>query len=410
MANNSEQLRLAEPVVAALKGALPGVAERTVAAINAEVPAYGGAALDSEMALNIEGAVEMALGAFLTLAADAQGADPATPLAPAVEAAYALGRGEARNGRPIHALLAAYRVGARVAWQDLSQEMVQRRVPAATIAEFAALVFAYIDQLSGSSIAGHTDELATTGRVRARYLERLGLALLQGNSSDDLLHRAERADWTPPATLTAVVLPSAQLRPTLQLLDHRTLTVTSDVVPDAPDDSAVLLVPDVERSRTALLGALHGRAAVAGPTRPWTEAHQSYQRARRAIDLLPAAGDEPVDTDAHLGTLVLGADTDTLHDLQTRTLAPFAELRPGTAERLTETLRSWLLHQGRRDAVAADLHVHPQTVRYRMSQVRDLLGDRLTNPDMLLELVVALAVPTPTSDSPGARREVPAIC
>lgn len=387
-------------MVAALKAALPAVAERTVAAINAEVPAYGGAALDSELAVNIEGAVEMALGAFLRLATDGQGADPATPLAPAVEAAYALGRGEARNGRPIHALLAAYRVGARVAWQDLSREMVRRRVPAATVAQFAALVFAYIDQLSGSSIAGHTDELSTTGRVRARYLERLGQALLQGAASADLLDRAERADWPPPDTLTAVVLPASQLRPTLQLLDHRTLTVTSDVVPGAPDDTAVLLVPDVQPSRTALLDTLHGRAAVAGPTRPWIEAHQSYQRARRAIDLLPAAGDEPVDTDNHLVTLVIGADTDALRDLRARALAPLARLRPATAQRLTETLRSWLLHQGRRDDVAADLHVHPQTVRYRMSQVRDLLGDGLTEPHALLELVVALAIPTPEPDKP----------
>jgi hypothetical protein len=267
---------------------------------------------------------------------------------------------------------------------------VKRRVPAATVARFAELVFEYIDQLSASSVAGHSDELATTGRVRARYLERLGQALVEGAPSDELLDRAERADWPPPATLTAVVLPAAQLRPTLQLLDHRTLAVTGDVAPGAPDGTGVLLVPDVPSRRTALLSALRGRAALAGPTRPWTEAHLSYERARRAVDLLPAAGDEPVDTDAHLVALVIGADRDALHDLRTHALAPLADLRPVTAERLAETLRSWLLHQGRREAVATDLRVHPQTVRYRMSQLRDLLGDRLTDPHAVLELVVAL--------------------
>ncbi len=75
-------------------------------------------------------------------------------------------------------------------------------------------------------------------------------------------------------------------------------------------------------------------------------------------------------------------------------------LRPATRERLEETLRSWLLHQGRRDAVAAELHVHAQTVRYRMGQLRELFGDTLDDPSVVLDLVVALAAPAagePTS-------------
>ena len=82
-------------------------------------------------------------------------------------------------------------------------------------------------------------------------------------------------------------------------------------------------------------------------------------------------------------------------------MAPLEAVRDSTAERLVETLRSWLLHQGQRDAVAADLHVHPQTVRYRMGQIRELYGERLNDPRMILELTVALGA-TPTTE-PGAR-------
>ena len=57
----------------------------------------------------------------------------------------------------------------------------------------------------------------------------------------------------------------------------------------------------------------------------------------------------------------------------------------------TETLRAWLLHQGRRDDVAARLFVHPQTVRYRMGQLRELYGDRLEDPATVLDLTLALA-------------------
>ena len=56
-----------------------------------------------------------------------------------------------------------------------------------------------------------------------------------------------------------------------------------------------------------------------------------------------------------------------LADLRRRALEPLSELRPSAAARLEQTLRSWLLHGGRRDDVAAELTVHPQTVRYRMT-------------------------------------------
>ena len=389
-------LALDPEVVATLGTHLQRVAERTVEAITAEVPGYAGA-LTGEMRDNIELAVQMALGAFLRLAEQAQDADPSTPLQPAIEGAYALGRGEARSGRAMDALLGAYRVGARVSWRELSGAVVGMGLPAATVARFAELVFAYIDQLSAASVAGHTDELATTGRVRQRYLERLGQDLLSGASSDVLGASAERADWTPPETLTAVVLPTVRVRGAVAVLDPRTLVVSGDLVSlEGGESRSVLLVPGTDgRSRVQLLRLLRGRPAVVGPSRPWTAVASSYRRAVRAAPLV--RGEEVVDTDERLADLVLGADPEALADLRARVLAPLAAVKPATAERLAETLRSWLLHQGRREEVAADLVVHPQTVRYRMTQLRELYGDRLTDPTTVLELTVALAVPPPPS-------------
>ena len=385
-------LQLDADIGAVLRDRLPAVAAQTVAAVTEEVPSYAGA-FSGTMGDNIEAAVQMALAGFLKLASGSRDSDPSTPHGPTLEGAYALGRGEARSGRSMDALLAAYRVGARVAWREMADAATKAGVAASTMARFAELVFAYIDELSAASVAGHTDELSTSGRVRERYLDRLARNLLSGASADVLAASAERADWPEPRTLTAVLLPAAQVRGVLSLLGSGTLRV-GDELPGLEDSEelSLLLVPDMEgRDRRRLLRVLAGKHAVVGPPRPWLAARASYLRAARVVDLVPAPDTPaPLDTEDHLVDVVLGADPDALADLRTRVLEPLSELRPATAQRLGETLRSWLLHQGRRDDVAADLHVHAQTVRYRMGQLRDLYGDRLDDPQVVLELLLAL--------------------
>ena len=390
------ELDLGDATIELLRSRLAGVAENTVRAVVVEVPGYANA-LAGPMQANIQGAVQLALGGFLSLASSPRRrVDPGIPLAPALEGAYALGRGEARSGRTMDALLAAYRVGARVSWRELSGTAVEAGLPASTMAKFAELVFAYIDELSAASVAGHTDELATTGQVRLRYLQRLGRSLLQGDPEDLLTSRAHRADWDPPRTLTAVLLPNAHVRGGLAVLDPRTLRPEDDL-PDLGDEDsselAVLLVPDVDGpARPGLLRDLRSRQAWVGPAQPWTTVRTSYLRVLRARRLgLSGGPDGPLDTEAHLAALVVAADPAAVEDLRRSVLAPLADVRPATAQRLTETLREWLLHLGRRDDVAAALHVHPQTVRYRMGQVRELFGDRLDDPQTVLSLTIALA-------------------
>ncbi len=293
------------------------------------------------------------------------------------------------------ALLAAYRVGARVAWREMSATAVAAGLDPASLARFAEMVFAYIDQLSASSVAGHADELTSTGRLQERHRERLAQLLLAGAPPAVLDAAADRAGWAPPRTLTAVLVAESAARGVLALLGARTLQAAEEVPASATtEERTVLLVPDAEGDgRFPLLRSLAGREAVVGPPRPWREVTASYARALRALalGLTPGAGG-PLDTEQRLTDLVLRADGEALADLRARVLAPLADLAPGAREKLTETLRCWLLHHGRRDRIAEELFVHPQTVRYRMTQLRELYGARLEDPRTVLELTVALAL------------------
>jgi hypothetical protein len=401
-----DTFRIDDGVLRALREGLSSVAAETIAAVMAEVPGYR-VGFRGPMGESIQAAVQMAIGGFLKLAGGSRDVDPSTPRRTTLEGAYALGRGEARAGRSMDALLAAYRVGARVSWRGLARNAAEAGLPATAMAEFAELLFGYIDELSAASVAGYNDELNTSGRVRERYRERLGQRLLAGAALEVLSASAERAEWTPPTSLTAVLLPAAQVHGVLALLGQETLLVTEDLpgsdswVVDQP--YALLLVPDVAGGgRRHLLRVLDRRQAVVGPPRAWIEVRASYDRAVRTLALVAADKEraDPVDTEDHLVDLVVSSDREALADLRRRVLEPLSDLGEATRERLAETLLSWLLHQGRRDEVAAALHVHAQTVRYRMQQVRELYGDRLADERFVRELVVAL--PVPRSESPAA--------
>jgi sugar diacid utilization regulator len=396
---------LAPSVLVELKNALPGVASDAVEAIIDEVPSYASAR--AYLVGNIESAVQVALGSFLDIAA--RSADPSTPLRPATEASYALGRGEARSGRSMDALLSAYRIGARVSWRELSEVAVEAGMSAPALAQFAELVFAYIDELSAASVVGHADELATVERIHERELERLALDLCRGASDETVADRADRARWELPQTVTTLLVTGRDLHGVRSLVDPSSLVLTEDLPGvEAGVDLMAVIVPGLRaRERTRLLRRLGGLDVVVGPTRPLATASSSYARALKGHAARAAAaaagggargrrgrsGPTAYDTDAHLAEIVLDADPEAREDLRRQALAPLADLTPATQQRLAETLRLWILHRGRREAVAEALFVHPQTVRYRVGQLRELFGDDLDDPRRVADLVIALGVP-----------------
>lgn len=378
--------QLSPEVVNRLREELPRVADEVVDAIMASVPVYANP-FQGRMGETIRTAVQVALAGFIDTVARGGLGDPdqiqGGRVQDVYDAAYQLGRGEARSGRSMDALASAYRVGARKSWRSLSTAATEAGMEAAEVARLAEMVFNYIDELSDMSVRGHVEELAASGRARQRRLEQLFAQLVAGAAEPALADAAERAEWSPPKTLTAVILRENDAATIAAALDDRTLMAGD--TPGLEGPYTALLVPDAGRSRTALLRLLRGVSAIVGPTRPWTAARASYERALHAYRL----GLEG-DTETHLVDLILQADPAALTDLRTRALAPLNRLTPTARDKLTETLRAWLLHHGRREDIAAALFVHPQTVRYRMGQLRELYGDKLTDPHTILELTVAL--------------------
>lgn len=397
-----EQTRIVDlprETLEAMRAGLPALVDRMVEAVIAEVPSLAQAAEESWRPV-IDTSAQQLLGSLIDELGTSAARPAAVPMHEVLDIAHGFGRREARNGRPPEVQLAAYRVGARELWRDWSALAAEGGVDRDQLSAFAEMFFAYLDLISAAGVAGHAQEQSRSGLDRERRRERLVRMLLSDTASEELDQAAEYASWTTPRTLTAVAMPSRQERGAAAITsDPRTLHVPDDAI-DSRVGVHIVLVCDVGGSaRASFVASLAGTGAVVGPARSWRDVQSSLRRVLRAVRLRQSDTGDVIDTEEFLPELVVSADGDALADLRTRALAPLAEFPSSARERLTETLRSWLLHQGRRDDIAADLFVSPSTIRYRLRQLREAYGERLQEPRAIAELTVALV---PSVISPTA--------
>jgi len=85
---------------------------------------------------------------------------------------------------------------------------------------------------------------------------------------------------------------------------------------------------------------------------------------------------------------VLAGDSEARQAFVALWLGPLEQARHG--ERLIETLLGWVRARFSVNAVAEQLAVHPNTVRYRLEQIGALLDRDLTDPETQFELQLLL--------------------
>jgi DNA-binding PucR family transcriptional regulator len=160
---------------------------------------------------------------------------------------------------------------------------------------------------------------------------------------------------------------------------------------------SVLVVADDEEVEAWLLRAaralgLEGPLAV-GPSVAPLQAARSAARAAALLERTCAGAvlaAEVVRCDDHEVDLLLVAAPDLARSVAERRLAPLGALTAPQRRRAVETLGAWLAHPARPQAMADDLGLHVQTVRYRLRRLRELLGDALDDPEQRFELALAL--------------------
>ncbi|WP_393097324.1 PucR family transcriptional regulator [Streptomyces sp. LN325] len=130
-----------------------------------------------------------------------------------------------------------------------------------------------------------------------------------------------------------------------------------------------------------------GLSAPAGPI----AAAGAYKQAEQVLSVARRRGRSLVEHEelAAGSVLPLLAD-DAVRAFADGLLRPLYEHDATGRGDLVASLRAWLSRHGQWDAAAADLGVHRHTLRYRMRRVEEILGRSLDDPDVRMELWLAL--------------------
>ncbi|MFL1377736.1 PucR family transcriptional regulator [Nocardiopsis protaetiae] len=374
--------------------------ERIVAEVHAEVPAYR--ALHGSQLAEVRAITAWLVTRSLELWA--AGAKRLT--AEDVERLRGIGRSRAADGRSIGAVVRAHRVGSVAAVRAVA-EYAGDRLDTTDVFAMSELWMTSIDQISESLAAGH----AETARRMDADLERARRAFL-----DDLLigRQASRGAIRDRARTLGIAPPDPGVLVVAEPVgDEGPVTASSALELAARVEPAggeplvttrsgrvvLLLAPDdADRAARALDGGTWRGCVPAA--RPLADVSAAYRLADGALETAPphAFGSAGSGGSGGPGGLLGEADACVLALLNGGPVTPDAVRRAVLGPLLTEsgahlleTLRAYF-REGAATVAADALHVHAQTLRYRLRRVRELTGHDPHRPWSRFVLETACAI------------------
>lgn len=365
---------------------LEATTDEILATIAREVPDYA-RPLEGSFGRGVRTGVSEALRQFVELIRSPSGAR-----GPGREVYVGLGSGELSQGRTLDALQSAYRVGARVAWRRLAAAATRAGVEPDVLSLLAESIFAYIETLSADSVEGYAEARARLEGERRRRRHELVAVLVREPTADeaDLRAAAEAVGWRVPRTAAALACDEEQL-------DRLATRLPADALAAGLDGVGCAIVPDPDGpGRPSEIERAVGSAgigAVLGPTGAPGSLAGSWSLARATLRAVGAGAIETpglVRADDVLTKLLFFENAGLAERIATRWLTPLAALTPKARRRMEETALAYMQQRGNAAAMARALGVHPQTARYRLRGLRELLGDAIEDPDARFEIELAL--------------------
>ncbi|MER6127822.1 helix-turn-helix domain-containing protein [Streptomyces sp. NPDC001795] len=368
----------------------PRVVETVVAAVHAQVPVY--AALDDSRLPEIRAIAAWGVDRLLHLWATDGTLEPAD-----LRRFRGIAAARAADGRPVQAVLRAYRVAATVL-----TDAVAARAPGLTASDgfaLARVLLTALDTLSEEMTAAYAATTEDLAGDRDRALRLLLDDLIAGRHA------------------SAGALTDRSVRLGIQLPEPYCLLVAEQTTGDGPDMSyeaaagllgsladggtslstvrgsrAVLLLPATAVDRVAVLLGERAWRGCAITGEGLDRVAVAHRLAADALDTAPAhahlSGRILTDADAHVLALLAGHPAATPDHIARLVLGPLTDPEQ---RHLLEALTAYI-DAGSATAAARVLHLHPQSLRYRLRRIHALTSRDPRDPWQRLTLDIARTI------------------
>lgn len=312
------------------------------------------------------------------------------------DAARLTGEDRAASGVPYDAVLHAYRLGGRFIW-----ELLVSRAPAEAqevLLRAAADIWAVTDELQEQVTAGYRSALATQIRRDGQRRSVLVGAVLGGDvgETDELWRSAGVLGMGRHGLFVVVSAECAAagveaLREVEPLLRRKNLTSAWCLASDF-QDGLVQLRPevDVDALVEVLREPASGRVGVSAPFERLASAPDALREARTACLAGTPRSTEVLRFDAAPLPVLLATAPLQSEAMARSVLGELLDLPEEDRRMLIQTARVWLACAGSTSTAAKELHLHRNTVRYRLRRVEQLTGRDLAHPASTAEVYVAL--------------------
>jgi hypothetical protein len=312
------------------------------------------------------------------------------------EAPRATGARRAEAGIPLSALLSAYRIGGRLIWELL----VEHADPGEqdTLLRSAADIWAVSDDLAEAATDAYRGASADRARHDSQLRSALLNSLLDGKLGDGARLWESAALLKLPQHGSFVVVaaecpsPGEEALPRVEELLRRHDVVSAWRLDAELHEGLVALRSrfDAERLCAELATIALNRVGVSDTYSNLDQTAPALRQARLACAAATPHTAGLVRFDQEPVAVLLVSDPDISQSVARRILGPLLDLPDDDRAVIVETMRSWLASGGSTSTAATRLHLHRNTVRYRLRRLEELTGRSLANPLDLAELHVAL--------------------
>lgn len=294
-------------------------------------------------------------------------------------------KARATEGMPLEDLLHAYRLGGRLGWQAIMDEATPEEQEALNFG--ADILMAYVDKVTAAVTEAYLEGRQQPVSEEERALREL-LDSMMGTGPLDfrLQELAERFGFP----ITDRYRPFAEAIPGAAARDHSRVAaglrargvlalteggrVTGLLSPDGDD------APAGEPRAVLAVGEPTGRAELA----------EGLEEVRLLVDFGCRLGMEGLISRTELlPELMLARSPRLAAQLEQRALGPLEEYAERRSSDLVETLMAFLAFDLDRRATAEHLHVHRNTLDYRLRRIGELTGLDLGTVDHLVLLALA---------------------